>query len=91
MSLKFGEIKFNKKEFHRSKQPIYLNQVEISKIFISGEFKLHDDVENFIGYKNGETIKPLCIILPQTSGFIKYFENNNNKNRHFKLMMMTMM
>ena len=44
MSLKFGEIKLNKKEFHRSKQPIYLNQVEISKITISHELKLDDGV-----------------------------------------------
>ena len=65
MSLKFGEIKLNKKEFHRSKQPIYLNRVEISKIVISDDFKLDDDVKNFIGYKNDETIKTLCITLPQ--------------------------
>ena len=42
MSPKFGEMKLNKKEFHRSKQPIYLNQIEISKIVISDEFKLDD-------------------------------------------------
>ena len=33
-----------------------------------------------MGYKNGdgENFKPLYIILPQISGFFKYFENNNN-------------
>ena len=82
MSIKSGELKLNKKEFHRSKQPIYLNQVEISKIVISDEFKLDDGVKNFIGYKNGETVKPLCIILPQMSGFIKYFESNK-KTCHY--------
>ena len=45
MSLKSGEIKLNKREFHKSKQPIYLNQVEISKIVISDEFKLDDGVK----------------------------------------------
>ena len=40
MSLKLGEVKLNKKEFHTSKQPIYLKQIEISKIAISNEFKL---------------------------------------------------
>ena len=79
MSLEFGEIKFDNKEFHRSKQPICLNQEEIIKIVISDEFKFDDGVKNFIGYKNGEIIKPLCIILPQMSGFIKYFENNDKK------------
>ena len=44
MSLKFGEIKLNKKEFHRSKQPFYLNQVEIRKIAILHELKLDDGV-----------------------------------------------
>ena len=76
MSLKLGEIKLNKKEFHRSKQLIYLNQVEISKIVISDEFKLNDGIKNFIRYKNGETIKPLCIISPQMSGSIKLADDD---------------
>ena len=53
MSLKFGGIKLNKNELCRSKQLIYLNQVKISKIVISDEFKLDDGVKIFIGYKNG--------------------------------------
>ena len=52
MSLKFC-IKLNQKELHRWKQLIYLNQVKISKIVISDEFKLDDGVKIFIGYKNG--------------------------------------
>ena len=81
MSLEFGKIKLNKKEFHKSKQAIYLNKVEISEIVISDDFKLDDGVKNFIGYKNGETVKSLCIILSQMSGFIKYFEKNNSNNK----------
>ena len=76
-------MKLNKKEFHRSKQPIYLNQVEISKIVVSDEFKLDDCVKNCIEYKNSETVKPLCIILPQTSGFIKYFLKTTKKKMPF--------
>ena len=72
MSWKFGEIKLNKKEFHIE------NQVEISKIFFSDEFNLDDGVKSFIQYKNGENFNPLCIILLQMSGFIKYFENIKN-------------
>ena len=63
------------KKIHRSKQPIYLNQVEISKIVISNGFKHDGGVKKFTGYKNDETGKPLCIILCQMSGCIKYFEN----------------
>ena len=36
----------------------------------------------FIGYQEGEIVKPLCIILPQMSRYIKYFENGG-KNMSF--------
>ena len=43
---------------------------------MSDKFKHSDDgFKYFIGYKEGEIVKPLCIILPQMSGYIKYFEN----------------
>ena len=31
-------------------------------------------VKYFIGYKENKIVKPLCIILPQISGYIKCFE-----------------
>ena len=37
---------------------------------------------HFIGYQEGGIVKPLCIILPQMSGYIKYFENGG-KNMSF--------
>ena len=61
---------------------IYSNQGEIKKIVTSDKFKFDDGVKNFIGCKNGEIVTPLCIILPQISGFIKYFENNKG-NKSF--------
>ena len=38
--------------------------------------------EYFIGYKEGKIVKPLCIILPQMTGYIKYFEKGE-KNMSF--------
>ena len=50
---------------------------------MSDKFKHSDDgCKYFIGYKEGEIVKPLCIILPQMSGYIKYFENKR-KNMSF--------
>ena len=69
MSLKFDGLKLNKKEFHRSKQPTYLNQAETTKIVISNKFRLDDGAKDFIRHKNGETVSPLCIMLPQMSGY----------------------
>ena len=75
-TLKFDNIVVNKKEFHKSKEPIDLDLVKVDQIVISDKFKHNDDgFKYFIGYKEGEIVKPLCIILPQMSGYIKYFEN----------------
>ena len=38
----------------------------------------------FIGYSHDDVIRPLCIILPQMSGYIKYFDNCG-KNMSFKI------
>ena len=43
---------------------------------MSDKFKHSDDgFKYFVGYKKGEIVKPLCIILPQMTGYIKHFEN----------------
>ena len=82
-TLKFDNIRVNKKEFHKSKQPINLDLVNVDQIVISDKFKHSDDgFKYFIGYKEGEIAKPLCIILSQISGYIKYFESAG-KNMSF--------
>ena len=54
---------------------IDLVSVDADQIVVSHKFKLTDDiVKYFISYKEAEIVKPLCIILPQVSGYIKYFE-----------------
>ena len=32
-------------------------------------------IKYFIGYKDNNIVRPLCIILPQISGYVKYFDN----------------
>ena len=36
----------------------------------------------FCGYLNNDVIKPLCVILPQMNGYIKYFDDGG-KNMSF--------
>ena len=82
---KFGENVVQKKDFCASKQAIALNSVDCSKILVSDKFKFSDDsCKFFIGYSDSDVIKPLCIILPQMSGYIKHFDNGG-KNMSFKI------
>ena len=83
-TLKFNNTRLDKKEFHKSKQqPINLQLVNADQILVSEKSNQNDDVSKyFIGYKEGEIVKPLCIILPQMSGYIKHFEDGG-KNISF--------
>ena len=82
-TLKFDNIRVNKKYFHKSKQPIDLGLVNVDQIVVSDKFKHSDDgFKYFTGYKEGEIVKPLCIILPEMTGYITYFENGG-KNMSF--------
>ena len=50
--------------------------VSVDQIVVCDKFKHSGEgFKYFVGYQKGEIVKPLCIILPQMSGYIKYFEN----------------
>ena len=82
-TLKFNNIRLNKNEFQKSKKSIELMSVVVDQIVVSDKFKHNNEgFKFFIGYREGEIVKPLCILLPQTSGYIKYFESGG-KNVSF--------
>ena len=69
--LKFNNISLNKKEFCKSKEPINLFLVIVNQKVVSDKFKhSNEGFKYFVGYQEGEIVKPLCIILPQTIGYI---------------------
>ena len=81
--IKFGDKEFNKKEFYSSKQAISLDSVDLDKIVVSNKWKISKTTCKYLcGYLNNDTIQPLCVILPQMNGYIKYFDNGG-KNMSF--------
>ena len=74
--IKFGDKEVDKKTFYSSKEAILLDSVDLSKIVVSSKWKLNDTTyKYFCGYLNNDVIKPLCVILPQMNGYIKYFDD----------------
>ena len=81
--IKFGDKEVDKKAFYSSKEAILLDSVDLSKIVVSSRWKLNDTTyKYFCGYLNNDVIKPLCVILPQMNGYIKYFDDGR-KNMWF--------
>ena len=81
--IKFEDKEVDKKEFYSSKQAILLDSVDLSKTVVSNRWKISDTkYKYFCGYLNNDVIQPLCFILPQMSGYIKYFDDGG-KNMSF--------
>ena len=81
--IKFGDKEVNKKEFYSFKQAIPLNFVDLDKIVVSSKWKINDTTYKYLcGYLNNDVIQPLCVILPQMDGYIKYFDDGG-KNMSF--------
>ena len=81
--IKFGDKEVDKKEFHSSKQAILLDSVDLNKIVLSNKLKINDATYKYLcGYLNNDVIQPFCVILPQMSGYIKYFDDGR-KNISF--------
>ena len=81
--IKFGDKEVDKKEFYSSKQAISLDSVDLNKIFVSNKWKINDTTYKYLcRYLNNDTIQPLCVILPQMNGNIKYFDDGG-KNMSF--------
>ena len=81
--IKFRDKKVDKKEFYSSKQAISLNSVDLDKIVVSSKWEINETTYKYLcGYLNNDVIQPLCVILPQIDGFIKYFDNGG-KNMTF--------
>ena len=78
MSLKkkFGDKEVDKKEFYSSKQAIPLDSVDLDKIVVSNKWKINETTYKYLcRYLNNDVIQPLCFILPQKHGYIKYFDD----------------
>ena len=81
--VKFGDKEVNKKEFYSSKKAISLDSVDLDKIVVSNKWKISETTCKYLcGYLNNDVIQPLCVILPQMNGYIKYFDNGG-KNMTF--------
>ena len=82
---KFSEV--IKKQFYKSKTAMKLSEVDVSKIVVSDRVKGNNETDKiFIGYiyNTDSIVRPLCSLLPQMIGWIKYFENSG-KNMIFKI------
>ena len=60
-----------------------LDSIDLNKIAVSNKWKINDTTYKYLcRYLNNDVVQPLCVILPQMSGYIKYFDDGG-KNMSF--------
>ena len=77
-SVNFDEKKIKKRKFYKNKKVTEINKIDINKILVSKEdpYGTKNSFKYFIGYNDNDAIRPLCVKLPQMSGYAKKFEFN---------------
>ena len=64
---KIGHTEIEKYKFH---QHISINNIDINKIAVSNQVSFDKKgFKYFVGYKNGKTVRPLCILFPKMSAY----------------------
>ena len=84
-SMNFDYKKINKSSFYKNKKIFSLNDIEVNKMLVSKKesYGTKNSLKYFIGYNDGDVIRPLCIILPQMIGYVKHIDSN--KRMSFKV------
>ena len=84
-SINFDDKKVNKSSFYKNKKIFSLNDIYVNKILVSKKesYGTKNSLKYFIGYNDGDVIRPLCILLPQMIRYVKHFDSN--KTMPFKV------
>ena len=66
----FDDTEIEKCKFQYSKYPINIKKVNVDKTIIFNKVSFGKKAfKHFIDYKDYETVKPLCLMLPKMSGY----------------------
>ena len=73
--INFGDTDIQKYKFHQHKSPILINNIDVNKIVVFNKVSFDKKgLKYYIGYKDGEKVEPLCILLPKMSACRRDFD-----------------
>ena len=77
-SINIEDKKINKSTFYKNKKLFNIYDLDVNKTLVSKKesYDTKNSLKYFIGYKNDDVIRPICIKLNQLIGYAKYFDTN---------------
>ena len=74
----FSDKKIEKSELYKNKKVNSIDDIDVNKILVSKKepYGTKNSFKYFIGYNDNDIIRPLCIRLPQMTGYARKFDEN---------------
>ena len=80
-NINFDDKKIKKSDFYKKNKNIFnIDDVDVNKILVSKkeQYGKYNSFKYFIGYNDNDVIRPLCLRLSKTTGYINEFNENKN-------------
>ena len=77
-NINFDDKKIKKIDFYENKKVFQMDNIDVNKILVSKKepYGTRNALKYFIGYNDNDVIRPLCLRIPQMTGYFKKFNEN---------------
>ena len=77
-NIKFDDKKIKRSSFYKNKKIGNIGDIDVNNILASKKESCgnKNSFKYFIGYNDNDIIRPLCIRLPQMTGYARKFDEN---------------
>ena len=77
-NINFEDKKIKKSDFCKNKKAFQIDNIDVNKIIVSKKepYGTKNALNYFIVYNDNDVIRPLCLRLPQMTGYFKKFNEN---------------
>ena len=77
-NINFNDKKIRKSNFYKNKKINNIEDIDFNNILVSKKesYDNKNSLKYFIGYDDNDIIRPLCIRLPQMTGYARKFDEN---------------
>ena len=77
-NINFDDKKIKRSSFYKNKKINNIEDIDVNNILVSKKepYGTKNSHKYFIGYNDNDIIRPLCIRLPQMTGYVRKFDEN---------------
>ena len=77
-NINFDDKKIKKGDIYKSQKAFRIDEVDTNKILVSKKepYNTKNALKYFIGYNDNDAIRPLCLKVPQMTGYAKKFNED---------------